>query len=247
MRLAAGIKSYYADFGFRGVFAAGSSRLFGWPTEIVANSVVLKHPVHLRISTSDIAVFKDILVRREYDFDLPAFSPQTIVDAGANIGISALYFANKYPDAKVFAVEPEPSNYQALVKNVAPYPNVTPIHCALWKKDGEVSLRPGSEHPGPDGKWAFQVHEAGRIRVRAMTIQSLISAMNIDSIDLLKMDIEGAEQEVFESSDWLDRVRVLVIELHDRIRPGCSAAVKRRMKGFHQWERGEMTFFARQL
>ncbi len=95
MSICAAVKRYYADFGIRGVCAVSAFRLFGWPKEIIANSPALKHPVYLRIRTSDLAVFKDILLRREYEFDLPGFSPKTIVDAGANIGIASLYFANK--------------------------------------------------------------------------------------------------------------------------------------------------------
>jgi Methyltransferase FkbM domain len=66
----------------------------------------------------------------------------------------------------------------------------------------------------------------------------------IDSVDLLKVDIEGAEKEVFESCPWISKVRVLAIELHDRVRIGCSLAVKTAAKGFQSNERGEVTFFA---
>ena len=132
--------------------------VFGTPKEIKArHSPAVKHPVHLRVRTSDVSLYKDIILRKEYDLGLPEFSPRTIVDAGANSGMATLYYANKYPNAKIVAVEPEPSNYAALVKNVAPYPNVTPINAALWNKDGTVSLGPTGLDSTPYGKWAFQV------------------------------------------------------------------------------------------
>jgi hypothetical protein len=69
--------------------------------------------------------------------------------------------------------------------------------------------------------------------------------MNIGSIDLLKVDIEGAEKEVFEDCDWMQHVGCLVIELHDRSKPGCSAAVNSVTREFTSLQRGEMTFYKR--
>jgi hypothetical protein len=77
-------------------------------------------------------------------------------------------------------------------------------------------------------------------------MRTLMTETGIDSIDLLKMDVEGAEVEAFEQSDWMSGVQVVVIELHDNIKPGCRATVTSAAKGFKQWERGEMTFYARE-
>jgi hypothetical protein len=70
--------------------------------------------------------------------------------------------------------------------------------------------------------------------------------MRIESIDLLKVDIEGAEKEVFAACDWMDSVRCLMIELHDRFKPGCSEAVNAVVQGFSTSERGETTLYVRQ-
>ncbi len=67
----------------------------------------------------------------------------------------------------------------------------------------------------------------------------------VHSIDILKVDIEGAEKEVFESSDWMGSVRCLAIELHDWIKPGCSAAVGSVTRDFSILQRGETTIFIR--
>jgi len=244
MGIGAGLKGYYNLFGVRGLWAISSFRVFGKPTEIVGKPSAAKHPVHLRIRTSDISLYNDILLRKEYDLGLPGFCPKTIVDAGANCGMATLYYANRYPSAKIVAVEPEASNYAALVKNVSLYPNVTPIHAALWNKDGKVRLGPTGLDSTPYGKWAFQVADAGA-QVRAITMRTLMLEAKIDTIDLLKMDIEGGEIEAFDNSDWTSGVQVIVIELHDHIKPGCRAVVSSAARGFTQWERGEMTFFAR--
>lgn len=59
----------------------------------------------------------------------------------------------------------------------------------------------------------------------SITIDKIIELYNIDKIDILKIDIEGSEKEVFEESEWLDKVNILIIELHDRMKKGCSQSV----------------------
>jgi FkbM family methyltransferase len=201
------------------------------------------HPLYLRIDTSDFCAYRDVLIfqSKSYDPGLPEFSPKTIVDAGANIGMSSILFALKYPTARIIAIEPEASNFAALLRNTAPYTTITPIRAALWRSDGEVTLGPSNAHP----KDAFRVEENGQQRVRAMTMDSVMREAGIDSVDLLKMDIEGAEKEVFEQSPWIRNVRVIAIELHDRIRPGCSSAVKEAATDLYCDQKGEVTFFIR--
>ena len=81
--------------------------------------------------------------------------------------------------------------------------------------------------------------------VRAVTMDTVMRETGIDSIDLLKVDIEGAEIEIFKSCPWIRKVRVLTIELHDRLRPGCTWAVKNATKDFHFTQQGEVTVFYR--
>jgi hypothetical protein len=94
----------------------------------------------------------------------------------------------------------------------------------------------------------FQVsQEEGTGEVEGLTFDELMERFSLDSIDVLKVDIEGAEKEVFASSGkWLDKVGMLVIELHDRFKPGCRKAVMDAAVGFNNtWECGENSFFAR--
>jgi FkbM family methyltransferase len=160
------------------------------------------------------------------------------VDAGAHIGMASILFALKYPHARIIAIEPESSNFAALVRNTAPYKTITPIQAALWQEDGEVTLGPSNAHP----KGAFQIVENGRQRVRAIKMDTLMRETGIASIDLLKVDIEGAEIEVFQSCSWIKSVRVIAIELHDRVRPGCSSVVKNAARGLRFDQQGEVTF-----
>ena len=242
MSIRAGIKAYSDLFGWKGLWTISSFRLFGVPKEITVQPPVARYPIHLRTRTSDVSVYKDVLLGGEYELGLGDFVPNVILDIGANVGMAAIYYANRYPSAKIIAVEPEASNYGVLQKNVASYPNIITVNAALWNKDGQISLGPIAME---SEKWAFTVRDGSGTPVRAMTMSTLMSETGVDSVDLLKMDVEGAEIEVFEIHDWIATVKVIVVELHDRMRPGCSSAVTTAARGFSRWNRGEMTFFAR--
>ena len=181
----------------------------------------------------------------EYAFDL-SFSPKIIVDAGANIGMASIYFARRYPEAKIFAIEPEASNFAVLVKNVRQYSAITPVHAALWNRNGDIRVTEPDYASSSRGEWAFITREEGTgAKVRAVTMRTLMEDMRIPAIDLAKIDIEGAEMEVFEDAGWLAGLGCLIIELHDRVRPGCSEAVERAMEPFERTQRGEATFYVR--
>ncbi|HEX4486934.1 MAG TPA: FkbM family methyltransferase [Terriglobales bacterium] len=237
-----GAHFYYKTLGIRGFAAALGHYLFGWPEEVRVHPPGLKHPIFLRVRTSDVLVYNFVLLSKEYHVELPKKVPLTIVDAGANIGLTAIYFATQYPHARIIAIEPENSNYLTMLRNIAPYPNIVPIQAALWRVDGTVSL--GLPNSDSRDKWAFSV-TSSEGRSRAVTIPTLLSEFGIEKVDLLKIDIEGAEKEVFEECGWIDRIETIAIETHDRIKPGCTATVEKVTHGFDRWERGELTFYAR--
>ena len=120
--------------------------------------------------------------------------PSLIIDAGANVGLSAVFFANKYPAAKIIALEPEVSNFAVLKRNAAPYPQIDCRQVALWKEETTLQLN----DPG-DGNHAFQTAEQknGAPGVRAVTVATLLREAKAAGPVILKIDIEGAEREVF--------------------------------------------------
>ncbi len=192
-------------------------------------------------------MFFNVLVCWEYDF-LPVSSPAVIIDAGANIGLASIWFASKFPDARIIAVEPENSNYGLLERNVAPFPNVTPVHAAVWSHVGTL----GVEAPDDWGPAGFQTRELPDShrpvqRVPCLTITELMSEYDLKWVDLLKVDIEGAEKEVFGSPDeWIGSVGAIAIELHDRFEPGCSRSFFAAVTAFPVEQTcGENVFVAR--
>ena len=82
------------------------------------------------------------------------------MDAGANIGLASILFANRFPQAKIFAIEPEHDNFNLLADNVCTYDNIVPLHAALWGENATIHLT----DPG-DGAWGFR-DQACRRRTR---------------------------------------------------------------------------------
>ena len=242
MSLRDGLNTYYASLGVRGVFSIFSYRLFGWPKEIVAYPPGAHNPVYIRTRTTDVSLYRQVLLHGEYDFDLP-FDPKIIIDAGANTGMTSIYFANRYPGAKVIAVEAEAANFAMLARNVRPYPSIVPIHAALWNRDGEISVGEPDPATGASGEWGFVTREGPGAKVRAMTMRTLMQEAGAESADLVKMDIEGAEMEAFEDSTWSGGLKCLMIELHDRFRRGCAEAVEPAMRNFTRAQRGETILY----
>jgi FkbM family methyltransferase len=236
-------KWYYEFSGMRGVSAATSFRVFRRPRELAITPPESSYPVFLRLSTSDVCSYRDVLICQDkpYDPRIPNFSPHVVVDVGAHIGMASLLFGHRYPKARIIAVEPEPANFVALVRNTSPYKNIVPVQAALWKEDGEVRLGKSSAHP----KGAFAIAEDGDQRVRAVTMETLMRENELSTIDFLKVDIEGAEREVFQNCAWIKNVGVMAIELHDRVQPGCWSTVQSATADFCSDRQGDVAFFVR--
>jgi FkbM family methyltransferase len=172
--------------------------------------------VYLRNGTSDISVFRQIFLDNEYSFYIQIKNPSFIIDLGANIGLFSLFIKNKYPEATVIALEPEPSNFELLEKNTKNYKNIITLQKAIWKDNNGVTLNINPEY----GEWGCRVSEVEKgnneVIISSITMNDIIINYNIDTIDILKIDIEAAEKYIFEGEiSWLKKVKVLVIELHD--------------------------------
>jgi len=184
----------------------------------------LRDRFSIRDNPYDFATFEEVLLREEYAVKLD-FTPATIVDAGANIGLTSLFFTNRYPNAKIISLEPDTDNFNLLKTNTASYKNITPVKCGLWDRD--VFLEIIDEGNGNN---AFTVKETGATTagaIKAISIPAIMREQNWQRIDILKMDIEGSEKKVFEKGyeEWLPKIKVLIVELHDRMVQGSSSAV----------------------
>ena len=193
-------------------------------------------PFVYRPGSSDEAVLKQIFFDADYELNRLAryddilaeyrriitsgLSP-LIIDCGANIGASSIWFSKSFPEAQVFALEPEQHNHELLHANCSPYhPDITCENAAVSCIDETVFL-----HDPGEGNWGFRTNlEVGQsgIAVRAISIETIEKLFPETELFLVKIDIEGGESRLFERNvNWIDRAMV-IIELHDRLFP-CSA------------------------
>ncbi len=201
-------------------------------------------PVLCRPKTSDLKVFDQIFVGREYRCLDEADDGGLIIDCGANVGYSSAFFLSRFRRSNVIAVEPDSMNFAMLEKNLTPYgERVSAICSAVWSHPAGLVLE--EETAGDGQEWSRTVREArdGETPMMMATdIGSLLNNSGYDRISILKVDIEGAEKVVFGSNyeKWIDKVDNLVIELHsDECRSVFMSAIAD--QGFRLSECDELT------
>ncbi|MHA4844307.1 FkbM family methyltransferase [Flavitalea antarctica] len=202
---------------------------------IKIKSGVFKNEIWLRKDQSDPYIFDQVFTEQQYDF--PHNNPRSvewIIDAGANIGLAAVYFSQKFPNARILSIEPDVNNFQLLKKNTVGYPNVMHIHGALWHKNEKLKIFNTEEKSA-----GYVMGPAGEINegyVQSYTVAGLIEEHRIRRLSILKIDIEGSEKEVFDngSDAWLPVTECIITELHDNLKPGTSQVFFREM-GKYDW------------
>lgn len=172
-----------------------------------------------RFRNCDSTALKEVLVDEEYEFlhDLVrAKKPLYVIDVGAHIGTFSMWLNHYNKDIKVFMVEANPESYQLINSNFTQNfdsDRWKAINHAAWKSDQPVSF---SNHGDSMGN---KVTQDGNITVQGITFDRLVkdALAWFPRIDLMKIDIEGAEEAFFETADTaLDHVERLVIELHPK-------------------------------
>jgi len=214
------IKSHYNLFGAEGI-------RFLYRIKTKKESVIeikvpgYAQPVYLRNSTADLPMFYYIFQANDFDFDSGS-TPEVIIDCGAHIGLTAVFFANKYPTAKIFCIEPEKSNFELLKKNTRSYPNIECLQYGIWNKTTNLKIVDTMS-----GNWGFRTDETdkpGEDTIPAISMDEIMRRYNLDKIDICKINVEGTEKELFEKnySKWLSRTKLIFIELHDHLKEGCA-------------------------
>ena len=180
-----------------------------------------------RLGTTDGLAYGEVFTLDSYDCEL---SPRFIVDAGANVGYASVLFAERWPEATIVALEPDSSNFDLLLRNTRRYPRIRPLRAALWSDHTPLQLK-------GETNWALRVEEASRSDFDTVTMADLV-AMSPGRIDLLKLDVEGAERDLFlNDPTCLDAVHLLIVELHDHSSPGATAALEGLLSDKpHRWE-----------
>lgn len=176
-------------------------------------------------ASSDSDVFQQIILEQEYQFVTELISKnnievKTIVDAGANVGYTAIYLSHFYKNAQLMALEPNENTFRRLKHNVElnKVPNIILHQKGLWGKNAYLK----ADNSFRDGQaWSFRLEETTNESEKLFEVTSMNSLMELHqlvSIDFLKIDVEGGEKEIFNSEadlSWLSAVKVIAIEIHD--------------------------------
>jgi FkbM family methyltransferase len=185
-------------------------------------------PVFLRAIRADMQSFINTFI--DPYLEKKPYLPETdfVIDAGANIGYTAILFATWWPNAQIISIEPDKENYELTLRNTAQYPNIKVLQGAVWNKAARLRIEAGQE----DGFVVKEITgEEQGIKTENLTtgisIHDLMKAYGKTEIGFLKLNVEGSEKEIFSEAyaAWLPKTKALLVELHDGKNPGCSRAL----------------------
>ncbi len=179
-------------------------------------------PLHYRPGSSDVFDIYEILLKKDYKaaYWLPqAVDPRVILDIGANIGLAAVYLANRFPAASITCFEPMADNFALLRQNIAPYPQIQAYNLALGGQDGQRTIFASEGGEGiftGNSFYGLGVDQQRASQVQVRDPASLLPQLGLGEIDLIKIDTEGAEWEILSRFDTglLSRVKWIIGELH---------------------------------
>lgn len=177
-------------------------------TPTVSN--LLGIPLTIVDSASFLSAFYQIFQHRIYDFEVTRNDPR-ILDCGANIGLATLFWKGRYPNARITAFEPDPAVFAVLSENCRTWrlDHVSLVNAAVWDREGLLEFHAeGSDA----GRIADDLEGSGpRISVEAVRLREYLGT----PVDMLKLDIEGAETAVLlDCEDRLENVEKLFVEYH---------------------------------
>ncbi|WP_019878762.1 FkbM family methyltransferase [Succinispira mobilis] len=160
---------------------------------------------------SFLSTYEELFVKQIYKFKSVSEKP-VIIDMGANIGLSILYFKTLYPEAIVEAYEADAKIFKYLEQNVRGFSNVFLLNNAVWDKNTKLYF----DSEGADGGRITDEGTHKKIEVVAVDAKKILD--KYDRIDFLKIDIEGAERIVLPRiNDLLYKVNTLFIEYHSEM------------------------------
>jgi len=202
--------------------------------------------------SSDLDVFNQVNKHHEYkslvELYKDNFTARTglnIIDAGSNIGLTSVYLSHYFPNSNFIVIEPDTSNFESIIFNLESngIKNAVKMKGGLWSKNTNLKI----VNDFRDKKeWAIRVEETKEeADLKAFSVNYLISENNFDVIDILKIDIEGSEKEVFTGADadvsFLAKTKCIAIEIHDEF--DCRAEINAILTyyNFRFFESGELT------
>lgn len=226
--------------------------------KIGLNPSLYSRPVffYVRRKSTDIVIFKEILYQQEYRY-LTVLTRKLkldvryIIDAGANIGTATVYMKSVFPEARIVSVEPEADNFAMLEKNIGVngIKDVVPFKGGLWNKETWLEVKSGFRDK--ERELSFYVTEVGESEVTdnsilGITVEGIMAKWSFPRIDILKIDIEGAERYLFANLEDCRRiladVRILAIEVHEEVVDKWALVGYLEQLGYKQITFGEILY-----
>lgn len=203
--------------------------------ELSIRDKYFQFPILLRSHQSDPYIFEQVFVEQQYRFPDRFSKPvKTILDAGANIGMAAIYFTKRFPEADIICIEPDKNNFELLKKNTSPYSNIRCLNAALWNKEETLDIGNKTEFSAGYMVEPIKTENSG---IPGLTVNGIMNSFNIEEFSLVKIDIEGAEKEVFEDENntWINKCDCIIVELHDHMKAGATKSYFSAMSQY-DWE-----------
>lgn len=208
--LLAATAKFHANNFFKGVRSDRS------PIEIDVCIGDRARRIWVRPFAGDIFILYEVLQAETYlvpDKQIDPESVETIIDCGANIGLTALYLAGRHKNARIISVEPDPANFELLKLNTQSEPRIVPVQAAIVGGIGRPVVL-SQDRPAWGNAVVNAATGARGVEVPGVTMAELCVSHGVKTIDVLKVDIEGAEEEMFSTPDFLEHTRFVMIELH---------------------------------
>lgn len=191
-------------------------------------------PIYLRKCISDHSIFWQCLVKNQYEFKhfpqsqrllseykelIDSGQRPLIIDCGGNIGLSAFWYANRFPEARIYVIEPDQKNLEVLKLNLTCFGDrVVILRGGIWNKEGALRIvNPES------GSAAFRVEFVEEItsdNIRCYTINEICALENVKKPFIVKLDIEGSQKDLFkDNTEWIKNTNLITLELDDWLLP----------------------------
>jgi FkbM family methyltransferase len=202
--------------------------------------------------SSDLDVFSQIYRYLEYKPVVEVFQKHfpndkklNFIDAGSNIGLTSVYFSKFFPNSDFITIEPDVSNFETLSFNLSSngIEAKEKVKGGVWSTNSFLKIVSDFRD---QNDWSFRVEETtSATNLKAFSINYLMETNRFETIDILKIDIEGSEKEVLTSPkadvSYLAKTKCVAIEIHDEF--DCREAIYEVLKkyNFEFFNSGELT------